>query len=58
MVVVSRETYEVQEEEGSVRTCVTIFGGILDRAVTITVSTEDVTAIGRGMCVEVSSIRG
>lgn len=38
--------YEVREENGIVGVCVTLSGRILDRPVTVTVSTEDITATG------------
>ena len=44
--VVSQTAYEVEEEDGAVTVCVDISGAYLARAVTITVSTQDITAIG------------
>ena len=44
--VVSQTAYEVEEEDGAVTVCVDISGAYLARAVTVTVSTQDMTAIG------------
>ena len=43
----SETAYEVEEEDGAVTVCVNISGASLARVVTVTVSTEDITAIGK-----------
>lgn len=61
--MVSQTAYVAQEEAGSVTVCITVSGATLARPVVVTVSTEDITAIGmrhivaNGVCFQLVDFR-
>ena len=47
IVSLSQELYEVDEEDGNATVCAVLMEGELERIITVYLSTEDITAIGK-----------
>ena len=47
VVSLSQELYEVDEEDGNATVCAVLMEGELERIITVYLSTEDITAIGK-----------
>ena len=46
-VSLAQTLYEVDEEDGNATVCAELIGGVLEREITVYLSTEDYTAVGK-----------
>lgn len=45
------ELYEAEEGEGNATVCAELLDGVLERNISVYLSTDDITAIGNALCV-------